>query len=457
MVALPKHRSPSLPFVRNTDRAWSSAPCSRACSPPAPRTDPTWSPLPDARLAAAVSALRDTADAVLGSMSLAGAAPTGIGVSPASRCLQLLVDFVHMPPDFGSVLRDSLSMSQHERGGARHQFPARWAPKPGQVLEKLEGVLQSTAGNQGSGGIQSCIRDALRYNGCQPTEHGNLADGQGAGREDPVGAVHSEENSGALVQLEDGTAASLEANKAICHKAIFDILISEKFAMLCDLLAATFDVNKPDDLIGLQIIDAKMRNGDYAQNPALLDHDIKQVFIAFELTVRSLSPRRRHSPWSRTDSAHKALRELTPPCDSGHSTIPKQTGTSGSDGICKDCGGKADSEGRIICDGCEAAYHVSCLKLAIDEEAPAKWYCPSCVGLDGPSKNNNNGRSHEGCDVCEWLVVEKPEEPAEDVIQPELAIKTQESSVSSMDEDSEPDLSTTALANLCKHCGTCED
>jgi len=155
--------------------------------------------------------------------------------------------------------------------------------------------------------------------------------------------------------------------------------------------------------------------------------------------------------------AHKALRELTPPCDSGHSTIPKQTGTSGSDGICKDCGGKADSEGRIICDKCEAAYHVSCLKLAIDEEAPAKWYCPSCVGLDGPSKNNNNGRSHEGCDVCEWLVVEKPEEPAEDVIQPELAVKTQESSVSSMDEDSEPDLSTTALANLCKHCGTCED
>ena len=33
-------------------------------------------------------------------------------VSPASRCLQLLVDFLHMPPDFGSVLRDSLSMSQ---------------------------------------------------------------------------------------------------------------------------------------------------------------------------------------------------------------------------------------------------------------------------------------------------------------------------------------------------------
>ncbi|AQK78087.1 RING/FYVE/PHD-type zinc finger family protein [Zea mays] len=154
--------------------------------------------------------------------------------------------------------------------------------------------------------------------------------------------------------------------------------------------------------------------------------------------------------------ARKALRELTPQCDSGYSTIPKRAGRSGSDGICKDCGRKADSKGRIICDRCEAAYHVSCLKLAIDEEAPAKWYCPSCVEPDVALKHKNHGRSHEGCDVCEWLVV-KPEEPAEDVSEPELAVKTQESSVSSMGEDSEPDLSTTALANLCKNCGTCED
>lgn len=109
---------------------------------------------------------------------------------------------------------------------------------------------------------------------------GNLADDGGAGKEGPVGAVHSEDNSAALVQLEDGKAASLEA-KAMCP--LFDILISEKFALLCDLLAATFHVNKPDDVIGLQIIDAKMKNGDYAQNPALLDRDIKQVLFGSSL------------------------------------------------------------------------------------------------------------------------------------------------------------------------------
>ena len=120
---------------------------------------------------------------------------------------------------------------------------------------------------------------------------GNLGESRGGGRENPSAEVRHEENNGALVKAEDatanngslvklenGTAASLEPNKAMCHNALFDILVSEKFALLCDLLAATFHVNKPD-VIGLQRIDAKMRNGDYAQNPALLDHDIKQVHV----------------------------------------------------------------------------------------------------------------------------------------------------------------------------------
>jgi hypothetical protein len=136
---------------------------------------------------------------------------------------------------------------------------------------------------------------------------GNLGESRGRGRENPSGEVGDEENNdalvkaeyataknGALVKLEDGTAASLEANKAMCHNALFDILVSEKFALLCDLLAATFHVNKPDDVIGLQKIDAKMRNGDYAQNPAQLDHDIKQVpiclFHSFSSFISVLFP-----------------------------------------------------------------------------------------------------------------------------------------------------------------------
>jgi hypothetical protein len=164
--------------------------------------------------------------------------------------------------------------------------------------------------------------------------------------------------------------------------------------------------------------------------------------------------------------AHKAQRESTPtqvtPCNSrsSHSTIPKQTGTSRLDGVqnCKDCGKNADREGRIICDGCEGTYHVSCLNLDL-EDVPVKWYCPACIESALVAiKNNTDGKTHGDCNVCEWLDMVKPKDDPEAVSRTELAAaETQESTVASVEEDSEPDLSTTALSNLCKHCGTCED
>ncbi|XP_062191181.1 PHD finger protein EHD3-like [Phragmites australis] len=358
--------------------------------------------------------------------------------------------------------------------------------------DTLEGFLQSPGVSQSSGGIQSCIREALRYNGCQPLQQlnspvtqGNLANSQGEAQENPSGLVHGKENNGTLVPSGDGTAASLEANKAMCNNALFDILVSEKFAFLCDSLAATFHVNKPDEVIGLEKIDARMRNGDYAHNPTLFDHDIKQIWEKFEQVGREMaglasnlsvisraSYQKQASGLSEIDVtehktketslvgvAHKVPRESTPTCDSGHSTIPKQTETSRLEGnqTCKDCGKKADSEGRIICDGCEATYHVSCLKLAI-EDVPVKWYCPTCIESNVvAAKNNGSGKSHEDCNGCDWLDITKPEERPEVVSKTELADETQESAVASLEEDSEPDLSTTALSNLCKHCGTCED
>lgn len=383
------------------------------------------------------------------------------------------------------VVRSSISQQDGHQALARHWRSWR---------DTLEGFLESPAVNQGSGGIQSCIRDALRYNGCQPLQQlansvtqGNLSNGQGEAQQTPGELVNDKENNGAgaLVSFEDGTAASLEANKAMCNNALFDILVSEKFALLCDSLAAIFHVNKPNEVIGMEKIDARMRNGDYAQNPTLFDHDIKQIWEKFEQVGREMaglasslsvisraSYQKQASGLSEIDAtehkteetslvgvAHKVLRESTPTCDSGHSTIPKRTETSRLDGnqTCKDCDKRADSEGRIICDGCEAAYHVSCLKLAI-EDVPVKWYCPTCIeSAVAAAKNNANGRSHEDCNVCDWLDVTKPIEHPEVVSRTELVDETQESAVASMEVDSEPDLSTTALSNLCKHCGTCED
>ncbi|GJN12671.1 hypothetical protein PR202_ga30968 [Eleusine coracana subsp. coracana] len=242
----------------------------------------------------------------------------------------------------------------------------------------LEGFLQSPSVNQGPGGIQNCIRDALRYNGCQPlvqltpaVTQGNLANGHGEARESPSGPVHGQQNNGALVPVEAGTVASLEANKAMCNNALFDILISEKFALLCDCLAATFNIDKPDEVIGLANIDSRMINGDYAQNPKLFDHDIKQIWEKFEQIGREMA--------------------------------------------------------------------VLASSLSVISRAS---YQKQASGLSE-------------IDITEHKT--EPKEDPDAVSRTELAAETQESAVASMEEDSEPDLSTTALSNLCKHCGTCED
>jgi hypothetical protein len=170
--------------------------------------------------------------------------------------------------------------------------------------DTLEGFLESPGVNKG-GGIQSCIRDALRYNCCQPVQQvsanalvmhhltdeatfvtGFFTDGKflcdyqcilGEGQR--ASAADAKE-IGSSVALKDATEASFDANTAMCNNALLEILVSEKFALLCDLLVKTFHVNKVHQVINLVKIDTNMRNGNYAQQPELFNDDIQQVPVS---------------------------------------------------------------------------------------------------------------------------------------------------------------------------------
>uniref|UniRef100_A0A453S431 Uncharacterized protein n=2 Tax=Aegilops tauschii subsp. strangulata TaxID=200361 RepID=A0A453S431_AEGTS len=151
----------------------------------------------------------------------------------------------------------------------------------------LEGFLQSPGVNKG-GGIQSCIQDALRYNCCRSVQKGNLNKGQEASEEHPAGVAGAKEIS-SCIALKDAIAASLDANTAMCNNALLDIFVSEKFAMLCDLLVGTFHVSKVHEVIDLGKIDANMRNGNYARNPALFNDHIQQIWEKFEQVGREMT------------------------------------------------------------------------------------------------------------------------------------------------------------------------
>ncbi|KAF7096352.1 hypothetical protein CFC21_098312 [Triticum aestivum] len=328
----------------------------------------------------------------------------------------------------------------------------------------LEGFLQSPGVNKG-GGIQCCIQDALRYNCCRSVQKGNLNKGQGASEEHPAG-------------------------------------VAEKFAMLCDLLVGTFHVSKVHEVIDLGKIDANMRNGNYARNPALFNDHIQQIWEKFEQVGREMtslasnlpiisraSYQKQASGVSEVEVAAEHRIEETSlggfvekipkdsntttqfsPCDSGHSTIPKRSGTCGLGRTCtcKQCGTSAEEEKSLICDGCDTTYHFECVKRLHPamKQIPDNWHCPACSsnkgkgkgkGKSAGAKKNVHDSLHGDCPLCDKLEVVKKIEPPEVASGIEAADEREGSSVPSVEEENEPDLYTTALSKLCKHCGTCED
>ncbi|KAI4972347.1 hypothetical protein ZWY2020_003272 [Hordeum vulgare] len=374
-----------------------------------------------------------------------------------------------------------------------HMLPRHWIT----WRDTLEGFLQSPGVNKG-GGIQSCIQDALRYNCCQSVQKGDLNKGQGASEEHPAGVAGAKEISSSIA-LKDATAASLDANTAMCNNALLDIFVSEKFALLCDLLVGTFHVSKVHEVIDLGKIDTNMRNGNYARNPALFNDHIQQIWEKFEQVGREMtslasnlpiisraSYQKQASGVSEVEVAaeHRIIEETSlggfvqkipkdsntttqfSPCDSGHSTIPKRSGTCGLGRTCtcKQCGTSAEEEKSLICDGCDTTYHFDCVKRLHPAmtQIPDNWHCPACSNNKGKgkaagTKKNVHDSLHGDCPLCDKLEVVKKVEPPEVASGIEVVDEREGSSVPSVEEENEPDLYTTALSKLCKNCGTCED
>ena len=52
---------------------------------------------------------------------------------------------------------------------------------------------------------------------------------------------------------------------------------------------------------------------------------------------------------------------------------------------CQKCGGKQDPELQVVCDECQGAFHLACLKLAAMPEED-EWFCPDCKNVDDTVK-----------------------------------------------------------------------
>ncbi|CAH1421812.1 unnamed protein product [Lactuca virosa] len=177
--------------------------------------------------------------------------------------------------------------------------------------------------------------------------------------------------SGRLLNQPEGPTIS-----KLYELAFSDILMSEKFSELRGLLLKNFGVVDVNQILDLDAIKMKIKNGAYESSPMLYHNDIRQVWTKLQQVGNEIvTLANTLSDKSRAHYEQFARK-------------PKSN--------CHGCGGAADPQNCLVCDSCEEIYHVSCTDLVGPEMPPKTWYCGRCV-------SNGIGSPHDNCIVCQKL------------------------------------------------------
>ncbi|KAG8633221.1 PHD finger protein EHD3 [Manihot esculenta] len=277
-------------------------------------------------------------------------------------------------------------------------FPEKQASLDGvnDVLHKqsrdfvLERICHSL--NDDKGGIQGCIRDVLlmtvkESDSCDKDRHKHSSHARWV----PNGTLAAEEHVDISKESLDESHRPLTE---MCQHAFLDIILSEKFTLLCKLLVENFQEMTAGNLLGLSLINMRMKDGVYERSPSLFLSDIQLVWKKLQGIGNDLI------------SLAKSLSDVSLTCCNEQFSTrgfnfqckPEKMDNCGVYSVCtcRRCGDKADGKDCLVCDSCEEMYHVSCIEPAVKEIPPKSWYCASCtaVGMGSP---------HDNCVVCERL------------------------------------------------------
>ncbi|XP_078179326.1 PHD finger protein EHD3-like isoform X2 [Carex rostrata] len=295
----------------------------------------------------------------------------------------------------------------------------------------------------GGGGIENCICAALGTGPFtlfgRPQENGYA----------------TEASAATEFTLNRCIKAYVGDNTSKCQNTLVEVLVSEKFVMLCDILFRNFRVKDYRRYIDLTKIHYRMKNNLYEKSPHLFLRDILQLWREFEKVGRDIvrltsifSDRCRVSFQKQVGvefeleaceenaedncilNTETCVMDLTAPNNnindfsivynnmnnnnSGDSctTIQQLTLTHSdrsshpdpTDRTCKTCGCNALNSQFLICDGCECAYHMNCIRPAVKVIPTQYWYCKSCTGTSKkkktPKKKKKATGPHEHCVAC---------------------------------------------------------
>ncbi|KAA8538388.1 hypothetical protein F0562_028066 [Nyssa sinensis] len=280
----------------------------------------------------------------------------------------------------------------------------------------LEYIYQSLG--QSEGGLRGCIQDALVFH---PESSGTTTVKESVHfHEDrhkcpsqtgwiPNGSQNAANGHGGLMSNGSLNESNHHAITELCQRAFFDIIMSEKFAQLCNLLFENFQGMNVDSFFDISLINSRMKEGAYESKPILFHSDIQLVWTKLQklgteivALAKCLSEKSRTSYCKQVGGLLHSTAEdgkekfLTQESDLHAKLEQTEAACVYKVCTCRRCGDKADGRDCLVCDSCEEMFHVSCIEPAVVEIPLKNWYCADCTanGIESP---------HENCVVCERL------------------------------------------------------
>ncbi|CAA2969669.1 PHD finger EHD3 isoform X1 [Olea europaea subsp. europaea] len=278
----------------------------------------------------------------------------------------------------------------------------------------LEQICQSL---ESEGGLKKCIQNALLFHpgsGSLSTLKDSIPSENGSKCSLPSRFVRDDIQSAAPGSVGKTSSGSVnESNHRtgteLSWSMFSDIIMSEKFAQLCNLLLENFQGLKAEKLLDLSLINSRMKEGAYESSPVLFYSDIQQVWKKLQKVgtdmitlAKCLSDKSNTSFRTQVGSSVHDIPEdcrhefLTQESDMHAKEEQTEACPTFEVGTCRCCGEKSDGKNSLVCDSCEEMYHISCIEPAVKEIPLRSWYCPNCTakGIESP---------HDDCIACERL------------------------------------------------------
>ncbi|KAL5221714.1 hypothetical protein ABZP36_026427 [Zizania latifolia] len=333
----------------------------------------------------------------------------------------------------------------------------------------LDGLMRLPGVQEGPG-IRNCIHDVLLYG---HAEFGTVGDN---------------------VEMDSNRTMSSDGNTDKCRSVLVDVLRSENFALLCNVLGrAVHQDGEKTRYFDFGMIDSRMKNGDYGRAPMLFKQDLKLLWEDLKIVgqdviglanslsslteesytkqvemergsddsegnlqgaeVISLEPINMVKANTSVPSTSQGFNQLDQPdpmdvCD-------VQTSTT-----CNECGKGAESGSILTCNKCMLACHISCIEAPVSSISTGSWHCKSCSTIYDESVEGEMALAHyePNCLHGNCVICKKLEPPGcEKTVSERTSVDNSRAIVISSVPVEDVELPNLDVTGLCKICGSAEE